>query len=213
MQIEPVRRRSNGTIDIDSYRREALMLREQTRTEFFTKLAHAARPFFGGMMFIVVYAYALHLIFPGPAVAEVPDAIAVPGEVLVTTLHAAGAQIYECKAELHRQARLAIPRTDRDFVHGGKDGRAALRRPKLGNDRWQRGAWKGRRAIARCDGQRHCAPETRSDVVAQRRTAQQHFNGPETQHPGRCRHCGVRLGRHISERAVHGRLCFLQKSG
>ena len=99
MQIEPVRRRSNGTIDIDSYRREALMLREQTRTEFFTKLAQAARPFFGGMMFIVAYAYALHLLFPGPAVAEVPDAIAVPGEVLVTTLHAAGAQIYECKAD------------------------------------------------------------------------------------------------------------------
>lgn len=99
MQIEPVRRRSNGTIDIDSYRREALMLREQTRTEFFTKLAHTARPFFGGMMLIVAYAYALHLIFPGPAVAEVPDAIAVPGEVLVTTLHAAGAQVYECKAD------------------------------------------------------------------------------------------------------------------
>ncbi len=99
MQIEPVRRRSNGTVDIDSYRREALMLREQTRTEFFTKLTHAARPFFGGMMFIVAYAYALHLIFPGPAVAEVPDAIAVPGEVLVTTLHAAGAQVYECKAD------------------------------------------------------------------------------------------------------------------
>jgi uncharacterized protein DUF3455 len=99
MQIEPVRRRSNGTIDIDSYRREALMLREQTRTEFFTKLAQAARPFFAGTMFIVAYAYALHSIFPGPAVAEVPDAIAVPGEVLVTTLHAAGAQIYECKAD------------------------------------------------------------------------------------------------------------------
>ena len=75
------------------------MLREQTRTEFFTKLAHTARPFFGGMMLIVAYAYALHLIFPGPAVAEVPDAIAVPGEVLVTTLHAAGAQVYECKAD------------------------------------------------------------------------------------------------------------------
>ena len=50
-------------------------------------------------MLIVAYAYALHLIFPGPAVAEVPDAIAVPGEVLVTTLHAAGAQVYECKAD------------------------------------------------------------------------------------------------------------------
>lgn len=33
------------------------------------------------------------------AKAQVPDAIAVPGETLVATLHAEGAQIYECKAD------------------------------------------------------------------------------------------------------------------
>jgi len=31
--------------------------------------------------------------------AEVPDAIAAPGETLVTTIHAEGAQVYECKAD------------------------------------------------------------------------------------------------------------------
>jgi hypothetical protein len=31
--------------------------------------------------------------------AQVPDAIAVPGETLVETIHAEGAQIYDCKAE------------------------------------------------------------------------------------------------------------------
>jgi hypothetical protein len=31
--------------------------------------------------------------------AEVPDAIAVPGEALVATVHAEGAQVYECKAD------------------------------------------------------------------------------------------------------------------
>jgi hypothetical protein len=33
------------------------------------------------------------------ASAEVPEAIAVPGQTLVTTLHAEGAQVYECKAD------------------------------------------------------------------------------------------------------------------
>src|SRR5882724_694438 len=32
------------------------------------------------------------------AETPVPDAIAVPGEVIVITLHAEGAQVYDCKA-------------------------------------------------------------------------------------------------------------------
>jgi hypothetical protein len=33
------------------------------------------------------------------AVAQVPDAIAAPGETAVVTMHAEGAQVYECKAD------------------------------------------------------------------------------------------------------------------
>ena len=33
------------------------------------------------------------------ASAEVPDSIAAPGETLVLTMHAQGAQVYECKAD------------------------------------------------------------------------------------------------------------------
>jgi hypothetical protein len=41
---------------------------------------------------------------PLPAVAaEMPDAIAAPGEALVATVNAVGAQIYECKANSARQ--------------------------------------------------------------------------------------------------------------
>jgi hypothetical protein len=90
MQIDPVRRRSNGTVDIDSYRRDALMLREQTRMEIFRGIARAVQPFIGGVAIIVAYCFALRLMFPMPAVAEVPEAIAARGEVLVTTLHAVG---------------------------------------------------------------------------------------------------------------------------
>jgi hypothetical protein len=36
--------------------------------------------------------------FGGPVCAQVPEAIAAPGESSVVTVHAEGAQIYECKA-------------------------------------------------------------------------------------------------------------------
>jgi len=74
MQIEPARRRSNGTIDIDSYRQEARMLREQTRTEFFKTAGRAIQPLIGVMAIIAVYFSALHLFLAGPAAAEVPEA-------------------------------------------------------------------------------------------------------------------------------------------
>jgi hypothetical protein len=35
-----------------------------------------------------------------PSAAQSPDAIAAPGERLVATLHAEGAQVYECKADV-----------------------------------------------------------------------------------------------------------------
>jgi hypothetical protein len=34
-----------------------------------------------------------------PAAAQTPEAIAVPGETLIATFHAEGAQVYECKAD------------------------------------------------------------------------------------------------------------------
>jgi hypothetical protein len=45
------------------------------------------------------FAFAL-LILPFPmARAQLPEAIAAPGETVVATIHAQGAQIYECKAD------------------------------------------------------------------------------------------------------------------
>jgi hypothetical protein len=51
-------------------------------------------------------AFSLHgvilasLILPlSVAKAEVPDAIAAPGEALIASVHAEGAQVYECKAD------------------------------------------------------------------------------------------------------------------
>ena len=48
-----------------------------------------------------VLAVALLLPVSAPTVgnAQVPDAIAAPGQTLVATIHAEGAQVYECKAD------------------------------------------------------------------------------------------------------------------
>lgn len=44
--------------------------------------------------------FALSILLPSyAATAEVPEAIVVTGQTLVVTLHAEGAQIYECKAD------------------------------------------------------------------------------------------------------------------
>jgi len=48
-----------------------------------------------------VLAVALLLPVSAPSVGndQVPDAIAAPGQTLVATIHAEGAQVYECKAD------------------------------------------------------------------------------------------------------------------
>jgi Protein of unknown function (DUF3455) len=96
MQTNTIRR-SNGTADIDRWRQEALTRRAQTGTQFFKSISRVARPVIGTVAIIAAYISALHLMSPGSAAAEVPVAIAAPGEVLITTAHAVGAQVYECK--------------------------------------------------------------------------------------------------------------------
>ena len=46
---------------------------------------------------------ALATLLGGEVYAQVPSAIAVPGQNIVTTLHAEGAQVYECKAGLDQK--------------------------------------------------------------------------------------------------------------
>ena len=48
---------------------------------------------------VVVGPILAVLILPVSASAEVPGAIAAPGEALVATFHAQGAQVYECTAD------------------------------------------------------------------------------------------------------------------
>lgn len=98
MHIRPILR-SNGTIDTDFYRQEAFFLWREATNQSFRRLWQVGRPLIGTAAIIAAYASALHLMFAATAAAEVPLAIAAPGEVLVTTAHAVGAQVYECRSD------------------------------------------------------------------------------------------------------------------
>ena len=47
----------------------------------------------------VIPVLAAAALLASPAVAQVPAAIAAPGEAVVATFHAEGAQVYDCKAD------------------------------------------------------------------------------------------------------------------
>ena len=48
---------------------------------------------------VALLGSAMRVSMLGIASAQLPDTIAAPGETTVTTLHAEGAQVYECKAD------------------------------------------------------------------------------------------------------------------
>ena len=81
------------------------------------RLKHLHLPFY-------VLALAAAGIVARAAAADVPDAIAAPGETVVATFHAEGAQIYECKADaggkLAWQFREPIATLLRDGVTVGR---------------------------------------------------------------------------------------------
>ena len=52
--------------------------------------------------------------------AEIPDAIAAPGETLVATLHAQGAQVYECKADASGKLAWQFREPIATLLDGGK---------------------------------------------------------------------------------------------
>ncbi len=56
----------------------------------------------------------------GAAWAEVPDAIAAPGEILVAKLHAEGAQVYECKSDASGKLVWQFREPIATLIEGGK---------------------------------------------------------------------------------------------
>src|SRR4051794_32874554 len=56
----------------------------------------------------------------GHAQTPVPDAIAAPGEAIVTTLHAEGAQVYDCKADANGKLGWAFREPIATLIADGK---------------------------------------------------------------------------------------------
>ena len=57
---------------------------------------------------------------PALAQAQIPDAIAAPGEGVVATWHAAGAQVYECKAGADGKLAWTFREPIATLLHDGK---------------------------------------------------------------------------------------------
>ena len=56
MNIEKIKRRTNGTVDVDFYREEAFLLRREATNKFFRRIRRASRPFIGTVKLIANYA-------------------------------------------------------------------------------------------------------------------------------------------------------------
>src|SRR6266404_3570372 len=70
------------------------------------------------------------LTLAGNAMAQMPAAIATPEEAMVVTLHAEGAQFYECKAGSDRKLAWILREPIATLLLDGKT--PPLRRPELG---------------------------------------------------------------------------------
>jgi len=77
MSIEKIKRRNNGTVDVDFYRQEAFLLRREATNKFFRRIRRASRPFIGTVTLIANYA----LLTPREASPPSTNSIFVSAEV------------------------------------------------------------------------------------------------------------------------------------
>ena len=82
MNTEKVKRRSNGTVDVDFYRQEAFLLRREATNKLFKRIRRASRPLIGTVTIIANYA----LLTPRETSPPSANSIFVSAEVpLMTT--------------------------------------------------------------------------------------------------------------------------------
>jgi hypothetical protein len=77
MHNDNVRRRENGTIDIDFYRREASVLRRETTNRVFRRAARLGRPLIKATTIVLTYA----LVAPRDPLPPGTDSIFVSADV------------------------------------------------------------------------------------------------------------------------------------
>jgi isocitrate dehydrogenase len=110
------------------------------------------------------------------------------------------------QARQRRQARLGVPRADRDVAARRQDRGTPLCRAELGARRRQRGDGKGGRQRAGPERQRHSLAQARSNGASRQRHARRHHDGAADQHPRRRPRGRLRSRRRALQRALRGGL-------
>jgi hypothetical protein len=77
IQVTNIHRRSNGTVDIDVYRRKALLLRRETTNQILRRLGRSVWPLIGAIAILLSYALLPRNPVPQSAVSE----LARPGSL------------------------------------------------------------------------------------------------------------------------------------
>jgi len=141
------------------------------------------------------------------AAAQEPPAIAAPGETMVATLHAEGAQVYECKAGSDGKLAWAFREPIATLVLDGKTVGRHYAGPS-----WEYidGSAVVGKAVGNAPGKSasDIQAQARSDRASRQRRALGRHHGAADQHRGRrtCR-C-LRQGRCIPQRALRRGLRF-----
>lgn len=90
MELHTIRR---FAVDIYRYRKEALAPPRANQNGILPE----RWPRFSAVILAIIAAYLSMRVIAPSAAAEVPETIAARGETLIATVHATGAQVYECK--------------------------------------------------------------------------------------------------------------------
>ena len=77
MIIEKIKRRSNGTVDVDFYRQEAFLLRREATNKLFKRIRRASRPLISTVTIVANYA----LLMPRESSPPSANSIFVSAEV------------------------------------------------------------------------------------------------------------------------------------
>ena len=124
------------------------------------------------------------------------------GETLVATIHAQGAQVYECKADASGKLAWQFREPIATLLVDGKTVGRHYAGPNWELADGSAVAGKVSRARARRDRRRHPAAAARGHVAARRRPARQRHDDPEAQHQGRRRQRALRAARGVPQRAL-----------
>ena len=130
---------------------------------------------------LVCFALAAASANASAAETPIPAALAAPGETVVLSVHAEGAQVYECKAGADGKPMWSFREPIATLLLDGK----TVGRAELGTQRRQRRGRKGLRQRPRHDRKRYPVAQARHHLAARQRHPCRCHDRTADQHQGR----------------------------